>query len=144
MNRRNFLKIMCGTGAALLSSRWNILKVSADLTKTTGFDKTAAARELSAHRIMNITARRLKDRYPRFIGPNSQGGGRLAGAVNVRFVSSLLIKAHLAGRSAILVTRPLKGSLAHMWATSSTLRTALWKKLVTSTKPCTTWPGISY
>jgi len=26
MNRRNFLKIMCGTGAALLSSRWNILK----------------------------------------------------------------------------------------------------------------------
>lgn len=66
------------------------LKVSADLTKTTGFDKTAAARELSAHRIMNITARRLKDRYPRFIGPNSQGGGSVGwgGECQIRIITT--------------------------------------------------------
>jgi L-alanine-DL-glutamate epimerase-like enolase superfamily enzyme len=37
------------------------------------FDKEVATRELAAHRITRITGRRVRDRFPRSIGPNSRG-----------------------------------------------------------------------
>ena len=89
INRRRFLQMTGGAGGALLASE--IMSVHGASASTMGvdFDKAAATRELAAHRIVKITARQVRDRYPRSIGPNSRGrpvGG--GGSYRVRTIAT--------------------------------------------------------
>ena len=72
INRRKFLQMTGGAGALLASGVAPVHRASA-LTTGPDFDKAAATGELAAHRIVKITARRVRDRFPRSIGPNSRG-----------------------------------------------------------------------
>lgn len=73
IDRRDFLRRSSVVGASLLASAPALVHQASALTTATDFDKNAAARELAAHRIVAITARQVRDRYPRPIGPNSRG-----------------------------------------------------------------------
>ena len=46
---------------------------AADEPKKAKLDKAAAARELAEHRIKSMRVRRIRDRYPRFVGRNARG-----------------------------------------------------------------------
>ena len=73
IDRREFLRKSGVAGGGLLTGALSpVLPASAHATRD-DFDKSAAARELAAHRIVEITARQVRDRYPRSIGPNSRG-----------------------------------------------------------------------
>jgi len=73
LNRRKFLQTAGATSGVLwLGGRRGAPQATAR-TAEVNFDKAAAARELAAHRIAKITARQVRDRYPRSIGPNSRG-----------------------------------------------------------------------
>lgn len=76
MYRREFLKgAVAGSAAATVFGGRLRAEPSAE---PAGLDVAAANRALGEHRIASITSRRLVDRFPRRVGPNSKGssGGR--------------------------------------------------------------------
>ncbi|HUT35762.1 MAG TPA: enolase C-terminal domain-like protein [Planctomycetota bacterium] len=72
MNRRTFVSSLLAGGAALVAAEAEKEKPVA------GADD--AAKALSEHRIAKIEARRLQDRFPRFVGRNSKGNPTGTGA----------------------------------------------------------------
>ncbi len=70
IDRRGFLRM---TGSALVASEIVSVRQASAFVTGAEFDKAAASRELAAHRIVKITARSVRDRFPRSIGPNSRG-----------------------------------------------------------------------
>lgn len=89
IDRRGFLRRSSVVGASLLAGGSASAHHASALTTATDFDRDAAARELAAHRIVEITARQVRDRYPRSIGPNSRGRpvGR-GGSYRVRTITT--------------------------------------------------------
>lgn len=89
INRRGFLQVSGGAAGALLASGITCARPASARETGLDFDRAAAARELAAHRIVKITARQVRDRFPRSIGPNSRGrpvGG--GGSYRVRTVTT--------------------------------------------------------
>jgi len=82
-SRRAFLVSLAPIGAACVvgSADAGVARTGDEL------DKAAAARELAAHRIVKIAAQRVRDRYPRSLGPNARLGphGR-GGSYQVRII----------------------------------------------------------
>ena len=111
INRRRFLQISGGMGSAFLASETMSVHKAAASAMGVDFDKAAAARELAAHRIVKITARQVRDRYPRSIGPNSRVD-RWAAAGRIGFVPWRPTKAPKAGPCAIFRTRRCRNSSA--------------------------------
>ena len=89
IDRREFLRRSGAVGGSLVAGECASVRQAWASTAATGFDKNAAARELAAHRIVAITARQVRDRYPRSIGPNSRGRpvGR-GGSYRVRTITT--------------------------------------------------------
>ena len=90
INRRRFLQMTGGAGGAILASEiTSVRKRASAVTADVDFDKAAAAGELAVHRIVKITARQVRDRFPRSIGPNARGrpvGG--GGSYQVRTITT--------------------------------------------------------
>jgi L-alanine-DL-glutamate epimerase-like enolase superfamily enzyme len=89
IHRRTFLHSAGAAAGALLTSEIASADRASDLKTGSGFDRAAATRELAAHRITKITARQVRDRFPRSIGPNSRGrpvGG--GGSYRVRTITT--------------------------------------------------------
>lgn len=89
IDRRDFLRRSAVVGTSFLAGGPASVRQPSALTTATDFDKSAAARELAAHQIVAITARRVRDRYPRSVGPNSRGRpvGR-GGSYRVRTITT--------------------------------------------------------
>ena len=110
INRRGFLQVTGVAGGALLASEITSVHRASAWAMGNDFDKAAAARELAVHRIVKITARQVRDRFPRSIGPNSRGqpvgGGKRTCSIAARSTWRICQRVH---RSAI----SFGGSQAH-------------------------------
>ena len=78
IRRRTFLQSAGAAAGAILASEITSVHRASALERGSDFDRAAAARELAAHRIVKITARQVRDRFPRSIGPNSRATANLA------------------------------------------------------------------
>ncbi len=70
MNRRKFLETVGAASAAVIFGKAPAAESDGRIGK---WSKTAAARELSEHRIVKMEARTVRDRYSHWVGPNSRG-----------------------------------------------------------------------
>lgn len=88
MRRRDFFPAL-GCAAAAISGGHAAGSTQDAKDDETSFDVAAADRKLAEHRIAKIESRRLQDRFPRNIGPNSRGRpvGR-GGSNNARIVTT--------------------------------------------------------
>ena len=73
MDRREFLKAAVVGGAQMAMTARGLCGPPGAAAPGAKLDAAAAARALGEHRIARIDARRLQDRYPRSVGPNSRG-----------------------------------------------------------------------
>ena len=72
MDRRRFIKSLMAGGAGFFIMS-DIAYSSGGKPSNSGFDKLAAMRVLSEHRLANMEARTLRDHFPRRVGRNARG-----------------------------------------------------------------------
>ena len=89
MTRREFLKLACAGGAALVAGKLDLLRAYGANPAGKSLDPSSANRALSEHRIAKIEPRQLQDRYPRAVGPGAKGGPTgSGGGFQVRIVTT--------------------------------------------------------
>ncbi len=71
MDRRSFLQ-QAFAGGALTTTMRHKLRAQSDASEFP-LDIAAANRKLANHRIVSIESRRVRDRFPRSVGPNAKG-----------------------------------------------------------------------
>ncbi len=88
MDRRMFIRSLMAGGAGLFIMS-DIAHASSEKQSNNGFDKAAAMKTLSQHRLANMEARTLRDRFPRRVGRNAKGkpAGR-GGSYRVRILTT--------------------------------------------------------